>query len=276
MKKNPAGASQTRDAFRSKFGFIVACVGSAVGMGNIWMFPYRTGQYGGAAFLIPYFIFVAILGFSGVVGEMAFGRAMKTGPSGAFGSVMEMRGLKGGRLIGMIPVLGSLAIGIGYSVVVGWFLRFLWGSLSGTMFRAPDVSAYFGEIAGGFGSVGWHMAGLAVTFLIMAFGVSKGIEKMNKVMMPLFFVFFLFLMVRVLTLGNVGEAINISLCPNGNISRSPKPGCLPLGRHSFPCLWQGRARWCTAVTCQRMWMWWRVPEMWHFLIPVPLSLQVWL
>lgn len=73
MKKNPAGASQTRDAFRSKFGFIVACVGSAVGMGNIWMFPYRTGQYGGAAFLIPYFIFVAILGFSGVVGKWPLG-----------------------------------------------------------------------------------------------------------------------------------------------------------------------------------------------------------
>lgn len=134
MKKNSAGTSRTRDAFRSKFGFIVACVGSAVGMGNIWMFPYRTGQYGGAAFLIPYFIFVAILGFSGVVGEMAFGRAMKTGPLGAFGKVMEMRGLKGGRLIGMIPVLGSLAIGIGYSVVVGWFLRFLWGLFQGTCF----------------------------------------------------------------------------------------------------------------------------------------------
>ncbi len=86
------------------------------------------------------------------------------------------------------------------------------------------------------------MAGLAVTFLIMALGVSKGIEKMNKIMMPLFFVFFLFLMVRVLTLGNVGEGINISLCQNGNTSRSPKPGCLPLGRHSFPCLWQVRAR----------------------------------
>ncbi len=85
------------------------------------MFPYRTGQYGGAAFLIPYFIFVAILGFSGVVGEMAFGRAMGTGPLGAFGKVMEMRGWKGGRLIGMIPVLRSLAIGIGYSVG-GWLV----------------------------------------------------------------------------------------------------------------------------------------------------------
>ncbi len=67
-----------RDEFRSGIGFIIACIGSAVGMGNIWMFPYRTGKFGGSAFLIPYFIFVILLGFTGVIGEMAFGRSMKT------------------------------------------------------------------------------------------------------------------------------------------------------------------------------------------------------
>lgn len=116
MKEN-----KSRDQFRTRMGFIVACVGSAVGMGNIWMFPYRAGKYGGAAFLIPYFIFVILLGFSGVIGEMAFGRVMKTGPTGAFDRAMAMRGKRGGRLIGLIPVLGSLGIAIGYSVVVGWF-----------------------------------------------------------------------------------------------------------------------------------------------------------
>ena len=77
-----------RDEFRTRMGFIVACIGSAVGMGNIWMFPYRTGKFGGAAFLIPYFIFVVLLGFSGVIGEMAFGRGVKTGPLGAFSKAM--------------------------------------------------------------------------------------------------------------------------------------------------------------------------------------------
>ena len=72
---------KSRDQFRTRLGFIVACIGSAVGMGNIWMFPYRTGAFGGAAFLIPYFIFVILLGFSGVLGEMAFGRVMRTGPT---------------------------------------------------------------------------------------------------------------------------------------------------------------------------------------------------
>ncbi|BDR89236.1 hypothetical protein N072000002_10370 [Clostridium tetani] len=63
-----------RDSFESKIGFILACIGSAVGMGNIWLFPYRVGQFGGAAFLIPYIIFVVFIGFTGVIGEMSFGR----------------------------------------------------------------------------------------------------------------------------------------------------------------------------------------------------------
>lgn len=85
---------ETRDTFNTKLGFILACVGSAVGMGNIWLFPYRVGQFGGAAFLIPYFIFVILIGFTGVIGEMAFGRAMGTGPLGAFKKAMERRGKK--------------------------------------------------------------------------------------------------------------------------------------------------------------------------------------
>ena len=92
-------------------------------MANIWLFPYRVAQLGGAAFLIPYLIFVALLGFTGVIGEMAFGRAMGTGPMGAFGRAMEMRGVRHGerigKIIGLIPTLGSLALAIGYAVVLG-------------------------------------------------------------------------------------------------------------------------------------------------------------
>ena len=128
-----------RDEFRTKMGFVIACIGSAVGMANIWMFPYRTGKFGGAAFLIPYFIFVVLLGLSGVIGEMAFGRSMKTGPLGAFAGAMELRfGKKArpvGRAVGMIPVIGSLGIAIGYSVVVGWVLRYLWSALTGSLMK---------------------------------------------------------------------------------------------------------------------------------------------
>ena len=116
----------------------------------------------------------------------------------SFTKAMEMRfGPKGripGKIIGMIPVLGSLGIAIGYSVVVGWFLKYLWGTISGELMQAEDMGAYFGELAVDFGSIGWHFLGLALTFAIMLMGVSKGIEKMNKVMMPIFFIFFILLL----------------------------------------------------------------------------------
>lgn len=215
----------TRGEFRTRLGFIIACVGSAVGMGNIWMFPYRTGEFGGSAFLIAYFIFVILLGFSGVIGEMAFGRSVKCGPIGAFTKAMEMRfGPKGripGKIIGMIPVLGSLGIAIGYSVVVGWFLKYLWGMISGELMQAEDMGAYFGELAVDFGSIGWHFLGLLLTFAIMLMGVSKGIEKMNKVMMPIFFIFFILLLIRVVMLPGAAEGYRYMFVPRweelGNI-----------------------------------------------------------
>lgn len=215
----------SRGEFRTRLGFIIACVGSAVGMGNIWMFPYRTGEFGGSAFLIAYFIFVILLGFSGVIGEMAFGRSVKCGPIGAFTKAMEMRfGPKGripGKIIGMIPVLGSLGIAIGYSVVVGWFLKYLWGTISGELMQAEDMGAYFGELAVDFGSIGWHFLGLLLTFAIMLMGVSKGIEKMNKVMMPIFFIFFILLLIRVVMLPGAAEGYRYMFVPRweelGNI-----------------------------------------------------------
>ncbi|MFR1168640.1 MAG: hypothetical protein ACLSDQ_14340 [Adlercreutzia equolifaciens] len=89
-----AARAAARDTWATHTGFILACVGSAVGMANIWLFPYRVAQLGGAAFLIPYLIFVALLGFTGVIRRWPR-RAMGTGPMGAFGRAMEMRGVCG-------------------------------------------------------------------------------------------------------------------------------------------------------------------------------------
>ena len=234
MEKN---RKTERDEFRSKMGFIIACIGSAVGMGNIWMFPYRTGSFGGAAFLIPYFIFVILLGFSGEIGEMAFGRGMKTAPLGAFAGAMELRfGKKGripGRAIGMIPVIGSLGIAIGYSVVVGWFLKYLFSAATGSLTKVQDMGAYFGALAVDFGSIGWQMLGLALTFLIMILGVAKGIEKMNKIMMPVFFVFFLILMVRVLTLPGAFGGLRYMFVPQWEQLGNVKTWVYALGQAFF-------------------------------------------
>ncbi|MDO5415799.1 MAG: sodium-dependent transporter [Lachnospiraceae bacterium] len=226
-----------RDEFRTRLGFVIACIGSAVGMGNIWMFPYRTGKFGGAAFLIPYFIFVVLLGFSGEIGEMAFGRGMKTGPLGAFSNACELRfGKKGrvpGRLIGMIPVIGSLAIAIGYSVVVGWFLKYLCSAVTGQLFEAADMGAYFGALAVDFGSVGWQMLGLGITFVIMILGVTGGIEKMNKIMMPVFFVFFIILLARVATLPGALEGYRYMFVPKWQMLGDIKTWVYALGQAFF-------------------------------------------
>lgn len=234
MKKQ---SSNGRDQFRSRMGFIIACIGSAVGMGNIWMFPYRTGTFGGAAFLIPYFIFVVLLGFSGVIGEMAFGRGMKTGSMGAFTQAMELRfGKKGklpGKLIGAVPVIGSLGIAIGYSVVVGWFLKYLFAAVTGTLTKVEDMGAYFGELAVDFGSVGWQLLGLGLTFIIMILGVTRGIEKMNKIMMPVFFLFFVILLVRVVTLPGAMEGFRYMFVPQWEQLGNVKTWVYALGQAFF-------------------------------------------
>lgn len=222
-----------RDVFSSKFGFIVACIGSAVGMGNIWLFPYRVGQFGGAAFLIPYIIFVILLGFTGVIGEMSFGRAMGTGPLGAFKKALERRGKKHGDLIGLIPVIGSLGIAIGYSVVVGWILRFTAGSITGSMINTQDSGAYFGTIAGKMGSINWHMLGLAITFIVMLAGISNGIEKINKVMMPAFYILFIILAIRVVTLPGAMEGYKYLFVPRWEYLGNPKTWVYALGQAFF-------------------------------------------
>lgn len=223
----------SRDTFDSKTGFILACIGSAVGMGNIWMFPYRVGQFGGAAFLVPYFIFVIIIGFTGVIGEMSFGRAMETGPVGAFKKALDRRGKKHGDILGLIPIVGSLGIAIGYSVVVGWILRFTIGSISGQLTSSTDSVKYFQVISGQYGSLVWHLLALALTFIVMLMGVSKGIEKVNKIMMPAFFILFLILAIRVAMLPGAIKGYKYLLVPKWRCLMSPKTWVFALGQAFF-------------------------------------------
>ena len=183
--------------FSSSFGFVLACVGSAVGLGNIWMFPYRLGQYGGAAFLVPYFLFIALFGLVGLSAEFAIGRRAGTGTLGAYEYCFErIKNGKLGRLLGWIPLLGSLGIAIGYSIIIGWVLRSFAGSLTGAIL-AEDSAAYFAQATGHLGSVPWHVAVVAVTVVILIANAASGIEKANKILMPIFFLLFAVLAVRV-------------------------------------------------------------------------------
>ena len=183
-----------RDGFKSRTGFILACIGSAVGMGNIWMFPTRVSMYGGGSYLIPYFIFVALIGFTGVIGEMSFGRATKSGPVDAFGYACETKNKrKLGEAIGFIPVLGALAMAIGYTVVMGWILKYMIGAFTGKTLASADTEGFaasFGSMASAFGNNVWQIVALVIGIIILMFGVGRGIEKANKIMMPVFFILF--------------------------------------------------------------------------------------
>ena len=193
-----------RDSFKNRLGFMIACIGSAVGMGNIWLFPRRVAAFG-APFLVAYLICVVVIGLSGMIGEMAYGRAMANGPAGAFASTTERIGK--GRALGtglaMIPVLGSFAMAIGYSVVCGWILKYTFGAFTGSILQGGSVDEFwgaFGTMATGMNNLPFHLLALVITFLIVAFGISGGIEKANKVFMPLFFLLFIGIAVYVSTL----------------------------------------------------------------------------
>ena len=192
-----SSSKNTRESFNSRWGFILACIGSAVGMGNIWMFSTRVSLYGGGAFLIPYFIFVVLIGATGVIGEMSLGRAARSGPIDAFGMICEKKGKrKLGEALGMIPVLGSLAMAIGYTVVMGWILKYAVGTFTGATLAPDNVEDFgnrFGSMASAFGNNVWQVIALVACMAILMFGVGRGIEKANKILMPVFFVLFVIL-----------------------------------------------------------------------------------
>lgn len=195
-----------RDGFKSRTGFVIACIGSAVGMGNIWRFPYMVSDWEGLTFLIPYVLFVILIGASGVIEEMALGRAANGGPIIAFGKCTEVRtgNKKIGEGIGLIPVVGSLALAIGYTVIVGWIFKYtflaLSGQLAGMGKDMNDIGGMFADTATKFGNNLWLIIAVIVTVVIMAFGIASGIERANKIMMPLLFVLFLGLGIYIFTL----------------------------------------------------------------------------
>ncbi len=213
-KTEISGKTHQNGGFGSGVGFVLACVGSAVGMGNIWMFPYRVGQYGGGAFLVPYILFVALFGLVGLSAEFAIGRRAGTGTLGAYEYCWNKR-KKGklGYILGWIPLMGSLGIAIGYSVIVGWVLRSLGGSLTGALLT-EDAATYFSQATGDFGSVPWHLIIVAVSALILMFGATKGIEKINKILMPAFFILFAILAVRVAFLPGASEGYKFLFVPD--------------------------------------------------------------
>ena len=223
--------TEARDGFKSRWGFILACIGSAVGMGNIWRFPILVSAYGGLSFLLPYFIFVALIGSTGVIEEFALGRAAGAGPVGAFAMCTEMKGNKKlGETLGYLPIIGSLGLSIGYTVVFAWICKYTKLAITGELFA---LGTDMGAIGGAFGatapeayadfSIGgaatiWIVIAVIIAFAIMAAGIANGIEAANKVMMPVLFCLFVFLGIYIATLPGASAGYKYILGFNGKVN----------------------------------------------------------
>lgn len=183
--------------FSTKWGFILACVGSAVGMANVWGFPYKFGSNGGGTFLIPYILFIVLFSYVGLSTEYAVGRYAGTGTLGSYEAAFKTRFSSGkiGSLIAWIPLAGSLCIALGYAVIVSYVLKGMTDSLTGTLLKVDPAQWFESFALTDYSVIPYHVVVVAVTLLTTALGV-KSIEKTNKVMMPLFFILFALIAIR--------------------------------------------------------------------------------
>ena len=206
--------SDSRATFKSKIGIIMAAVGSAVGLGNIWRFPYETGQNGGGAFLLVYLICVFVLGIPTLLAEMTLGRMAKTNSVGAFRRMTKHPIF--GR-IGYLGVLSCLLILGFYTVVAGWTFQYMWESVSGGIMglNSEQFTQSFVEFSTSpFQPIFWTMLMLVITHLIIIGGVQKGIERASKLMMPLLFVLLVVLCVNSLMLDGAREGLMFLFKPD--------------------------------------------------------------
>ncbi len=195
---------QPRSQWGSSFGFIMAMAGSAVGLGNLWKFPYLAGKNGGGIFLLVYLIFVVIAGVPLIMGEMAIGRHTRLDPVSAFERLNRRF-----KFVGVLGVLSGLLIPCYYVVIGGWVMAYIFRFIVYISEGMPaDISGSFVQfIANPWEPLVWQTLFLIGSAVIIYRGVEKGIEKFSKVMMPLLFVLLLVMIIRSLTLPGAWEGV---------------------------------------------------------------------
>ena len=193
----------TRNQWASKFGFILATAGAAIGLGNLWKFPYLMGRNGGFAFLIAYLVFVLVLGLPVMITEMSIGRMTQQNPVNAYRSMG-----KKATFIGVLGVLASFVILSYYSVIGGWIMKYIASYL--TSFAAPDFGTYIGLPVQ---PVFWHALFMACAAVVCYRG-TRGIEKASTVMMPALFVLLVIIIIRSVTLPGAMEGIKFIFTPH--------------------------------------------------------------
>lgn len=185
---------ETRGGFGSKIGIILATAGSAVGLGNVWRFPYMTGENGGAAFILVYIVFIFLLGLPGMVNEFIIGRHSASNAARAYDKMSRGKPWKA---VGLLGILCSTIILGFYSVVAGWCLQYLYASIAGEIIGDADyVRNYFMEFSSAIvRPILWSVGFVLITHMVIIRGVKKGIERISKLLMPTLFILLLILVV---------------------------------------------------------------------------------
>ena len=219
----------------SRWGFILSAVGSAVGMANVWGFPAKMGAYGGSAFLVAYLFFVALFSFVGLSAEYAIGRRSRTGTLGSYEKAWATRSKAMGRAggtLGWLPLAGSMCIAIGYAVIISYVLKAFYHSITGELMHV-DTTAWFESFSTThFSVVPFHVIVVVVTLLTLLLG-AKSIEKTNRIMMPVFFVIFLILAVRVAFLPGAAEGYRFMFTPRWDALADPMVWIWAMGQAFF-------------------------------------------
>ena len=207
---------QKRETFSSRLGFILVSAGCAVGIGNVWKFPYICGKFGGAAFILIYLLFLAILGFPILVCEFAVGRSSRKSCVASF-QVLEPKGSRFHHF-GILGMAGNILLMMFYTTVAGWMMCYFWKSLTGvfsTPMTTEQVAAQFGSLTANPGQMlFWAVLATVLSFGICALGVVKGVERVSKVMMTGLLGLIVVLAVHSLTLPGAMDGVKFYLIPD--------------------------------------------------------------
>lgn len=204
--------NEERGSWGSRIGFILAAAGSAVGLGNVWKFPYLTGEYGGAVFIVTYIVLLVLVGFTIMLAELVLGRHSQQGPVGAYRAIKQKWAW-----VGAIGILASYLILTYYSVIGGWIIKYIVSALSGN-FNTTDTEALGGIfttfIGQPFEPLVYHAIFMIMTLGIVMGGIQGGIEKASKILMPALFIILIAVVIRAVTLPGAAAGLEYMLKPD--------------------------------------------------------------
>jgi NSS family neurotransmitter:Na+ symporter len=202
-----------QEFFSSRWALIIASIGIAVGTGNIWRFSRIVAQNGGGSFLIPWVIFLLIWSVPLLIAEFAIGKSARMGPVGA---IAKTAGKKFGWM-GAYIVFVSAAIMFYYSVVTGWCIRYFYSAVSGDLFSTSEHLAYWNEFTSGYQPLLFHISAMVLVALVVFRGVTKGVERVTKFLVPSLLVILFLLFIRAVTLPNAFEGIKYFFTPDMSV-----------------------------------------------------------